>query len=336
MDYTSYPENDRELAALCGTWQQLDMLKRRRQEQRDGLQERKSLEDMTRSERLLWYRSNKDLVEQDRAMAGYCSNYRQLEMMRGKGVLSRDQWEDTRSNRLIWYRNGGREVVEKERELAGLCTNWKQFHLLTRGPACRAEMEEEKEDREATRSERLLWYRNGGKEIVEDDLRTASNSENWVQYKLTRDARLHALNLQTAVQTSYSDFKSKESLSDYIFEMRKEAREERDEIRTSCRTRSISDSVTKSAYDYHLQPYAAYEMEAASSMSAQSKQKIDHFEEELRQITESVMTMRTQYMLSASELAMKAYKEDAEAVAASRTSRKTMVVQQGQAVSSVA
>jgi len=327
-----YPEDDRELAAMCSNWQQLDILKRRRQERREGKIEHKHLKDMTRSEAKLWYRNNTDLVEEDKQMAGHCSNYRQLEIMRGNGAMQGKDWEETRSKRITWFRNGGSEVVDNEKYLASQCSNWKQFHLLTRGSAASRSVqesdEEEIEEKMPTRSENLLWYRNGGHYVCDDVTQLAKQSENWIQYKLTRDARQHSTNLYNAVQTNYSDFRSKEALYDYLSTMRMNGYLERQDIRQICRTKSISDSVTKSAYEYHLQPYTYEESAQAASLSAETQSKISKFEENLRRVTEEVMMMRSEYSESAREMAMKAIKADEEAVAASRMKRKTMVVQQ--------
>jgi len=325
-----YPEDDRELAAMCSTWQQLDILKRRRQERREGKVEHKDLKDMTRSEAKLWYRNNNYMVEEERNMAGHCSNYRQLEIMRGKGALQGSDWEDTRSKRISWFRNGGSEVVDNEKYLASQCSNWKQFHLLTRGSTAIKEESEEEEtmERMPTRSENVLWYRNGGEYLCDDVKQQAKQSENWVQYKLTRDARQHSHNLYNAVQSNYSDFRSKEALYDYLSTMRMNGYLERQDIRQYCRNKSISDSVTKSAYEYHLQPYTYEESAQASSLSAETQSRIDKFQQNLRKVTEEVMTMRSEYSESAREMAMKAIRADEESVAASRMKRKTMVVQQ--------
>lgn len=216
-------------------------------------------------------------------------------------------------------------MVEAERELAGLCSNWQQFHLLTRRRDILTE--EEEEERLPTRSEKLLWYKNGGSQYVEDMLETARNSANWVQFKLARDTRQHAVNLKQAVQEKYSDFKSKEALSDYIFSLRKEGAEEREEIRSYSRNRSMRESVTKEAYNCRIQPFEICEMEEASLRSRASARKITELEESLRQTTQTMMTMRTQYAESARELALRAIREDEEARAASRTKKRTMVVE---------
>jgi len=333
-------KSDRELAADCGTWQQLDFMKRRRQAIADGTLEKKDLSESTRSERLLWYRNNKEAVDSDRELASQCSNYKQLQILRGNGVLAKGDWEKTRSNRLMWFRNGGSELVDQERELAKNCKNWEQFYLLTRGPSCRRKgqdiEEEEEEDILPTRSEKLMWYRyGGGKQIVEEQQTLASNSENWMQYKLTRDARSHSDKLYDAVQRSYSDFKSKEALSAYMFGLSLEGMEERQDIRHHTRTRYVTDTMSKIAYGLHLKPYVGEEIESAMSRSLAVSSKMTQLQEKLRCTTESLMTARNEYAQSTRELAMQAVKEDAEAVAASRVSRKTIVVE-NQAVSSAA
>jgi len=320
---------------MCTTWQQLDFLKRRMKDKAEGKLEKKDLDSMTRSEKKIWYKNNISSVEEDRERVSHSNNYKQLQLLRGEGILKREDWEDTRSKRMSWYRNGGSEIVDHEKYLASMCSNWRQFHLLTRGSSSRRMVEEEEEIL-PTRSEKLKWYRDGGKYLVEERNEVARNSENWTQYKLTRDARQHAERLYDAVQVNYSDFKSKEALSNYLFSVAKESREEREEIRSYFRNKSLTESVTKAAYEYHLQPYAEMELEEASSMSRASKMRIASFEEKLRQTTEEVMMMRTQYEQSAHELAMRAIKEDEAAVAASRMKRKTTVVEQAQAVSAAA
>lgn len=293
---------------------------------------------MTRSEKLLWYRNNgKEEIEEDRSRVRQSSNYKQLELLRGNGVLGREDWDDTRSKRLTWFRNGGSEVVEREKDLARQCSNWQQFHLLSRGSSALNKFQEEGETEDApTRSEALLWYRNGGREVVEDTKTMASNSENWMQYKLTRDASKHANQLYNAVQDSYSEFKSKAALSDYMNKLRVEGMEEREEIREFSRTRNVRDSMTKTAFDIHVQPYYGLELEESASRKLQYKMKMDALQEDLRCTTESMLMTKTQYMQTAREMALQAYKEDMAAVAASRMSRKTTVVQQNQAVSTVA
>jgi len=333
-----YPSDDHELASMCGTWQQLYFLKKKREEYKSGKAEvlKKDLSEMTRSERKLWYRNNIENVDAEKEQASNCSNYRQLLLMQGKGILKPDEMEDTRSRKLIWYRNGGMEERDSEKYLASQCSNWQQFYLLSRGPAHRQKLEEEIESDDIaeinainypTKSERLLWYRNGGEDIVGYHKWLASNSENWMQYKLTRDAGKHAYNLHQNVQKKYSDFQNKGEVAEYITSLRNEGIEEREEIRKSYRSSSLAESVTKEAYGYRVQPYSALELESEKKKSLETKFRIDSMQENLRLLTEDVMTARTEYTESARELAMKAIKADEEFVAASRMKRKTTVIQ---------
>jgi len=335
-----YPEDDRELAAMCGTWQQLDILKRRRDARNAGTIEKKQLAEMTRSERKLWYRNNIEAVQQEKEDLGYCSNYRQFELMQGAGSSNLDVDEETRSRRLTWFRNGGSNQIDEERELAGRCSNWRQFHLLTRGPELRMKQKledaEMAEEPEPTRSERLLWYRHGGEQVVDESKWLASNSENWVQYKLTRDARKHTEDLYDAVQARYSNYDSKIELSNHMLEETQEGIRERNLIRAGARSRNVTDSITKDAYQCYLQPFEVSDMEEAAKLSTLSKMRKEMLEEKLRMTTESVMTSRTRYSQSARELAFQAIQEDQEEMAASRTKRRTTFVQQNQTISSAA
>merc|ERR1712025_1133826 len=49
----------------------------------------------------------------------------------------------------------------------------------------------------------------------------------------------------------------------------------------------------------------------------------------LRKVTEEMLTVRNEYAVSTRDLVMKAIKEDEAAVAASRTSKKTTIINQG-------
>lgn len=340
-----YPSDDHELAIMCGTWQQLHFLKKRRDAQKSGTAENKDLSEMTRSERKIWYRNNKEAVECERAEASQCSNYRQLLLMQGKGVLKPDEVEESKSGKILWYRNGGKEKIEAERNVASQCDNWQQYYLLTRGPSFRRQLEEEIESEDIqqinsttlpTKSQRLLWYRNGGEEMVDYTRHMAANSENWLQYKLTKDARKFNYDLDCRVQNKYSDFKSQGEVSEYMTSLRNEGFAEREEIRSEHRSRMLRESVTKEAYNLSVQPYSGIEIEEEKKRTMMRKLRQEELQENLRMLTESVMTSRTQYTESAREMAIKAIREDEQAIAASRRSRKTMVVQSSQAVAATA
>jgi len=314
---------ERELAAQCGTWQQLNIMKKKFGEERENPA---SCEGMTRSERLLWYRRNQPAVELDNYRVSCSSNYRQLQLARG--VRSVEETEEerlgrdrTKSEALLWYRNGGSELIEEEKAMTNLCGNWKQFHLMTRGRA-----EPRDEDQLPTRSERLCWYRSGGKALVDARDNLARDSSNWMQYKLTRDKNEFSANLEDRMNTHWSQFKSKQELSDYFAEQRSEGMEERESIRTQVRNRISRDSVAKTMYEINRQPWELQELEEESSRKVQAGLSREERIEALRQTTESMLMHRTEYMQSTRELALQAMREDQEAVAASRQNRKKVTV----------
>merc|ERR1711915_1044082 len=287
---------ERELAEQCGTWQQLAIMKKKMGEERENPS---SCEGLTRSERLLWYRRNKEAVDLDNYRVSCSSNYRQLQLARGFRAVEETAEEKndrarTRSEALLWYRNGGEQIMDDERNMANLCGTWKQFHLMTRG-----------------RSERLCWYRSGGKAVVDARDQLARDSSNWVQYK----------------------FRSKQELSDYFSEQRTEAMEEREAIRVMVRNKISKESVGKAMYEIHKQPWELEELEEESNRKVQAQLSSEERIEELRKTTESMLMHRTEYLQSARELAMQAIREDEQAVAASRQKRKVTVVEQAQSAS---
>merc|ERR1712142_1238039 len=54
----------------------------------------------------------------------------------------------------------------------------------------------EKAERDRTKSEALLWYRSGGKALIDARDKLARDSSNWMQYKLTRDRKAFSENLE--------------------------------------------------------------------------------------------------------------------------------------------
>jgi len=321
---------ERELAEQCGTWQQLAIMKKKMGEERENPS---SCEGLTRSERLLWYRRNKEAVDLDNYRVSCSSNYRQLQLARGFRAVEETAEEKndrarTRSEALLWYRNGGEQIMDDERNMANLCGTWKQFHLMTRGRA-----EERDPDQVPTRSERLCWYRSGGKALVDARDQLARDSSNWVQYKLTRDKQAFSANLEDRMNTHWSQFRSKQELSDYFSEQRTEAMEEREAIRVMVRNKISKESVGKAMYEIHKQPWELEELEEESNRKVQAQLSSEERIEELRKTTESMLMHRTEYLQSARELAMQAIREDEQAVAASRQKRKVTVVEQAQSAS---
>jgi len=309
---------ERELVGQCSTWQQLSLLKKRAMEDRERPV---NCDGLTKSERLLWYRDNEDKVDLDNYRASCSSNYRQLQLLRGvRGVeeteeekMERDM---TRSEAVMWYRSGGVDKVEQEKEVANLCGTWKQFHLMTRGRG-----EERDPDQIPTKSERLFWYRMGGHEDIDARNQLARDSSNWMQYKLTRDRQVFADDLEMRVNTRWSQFKNKEEMSDYLSEKRTESMEEREAVRAMVRSKINKDTMTKTAYDINRQEEAESKKKMETSMSREERI------EKLRQVTEQMLTHKSDYSQSARVLAMQAYKEAEEEARSSKQRRKVTIVE---------
>merc|ERR1712037_281519 len=292
-----------DLASRCSNYQQLLILKKNQGNEK-GIQSASSCAGMTPSERLIWYRA--------------------------RGVRAIEETEEeraersaTRSEALMWYRTGGREMMEEDSERLRNCGTWKQYHLMTRGRA-----EPRDPDQEITKSERLHWYRyGGGKQMVEDRAQLCRDSGNWQQYKLARDTRQHASSLTDSMNRHWSDFRSREEVSDYISSIREESLKEREEIRAHVRSQAMSRaSVAKECYEAHCQPWAEEQVEEESLKKASVELSAEERIEQLRKTTEEMITSRTEYVESTRSLAMRAMREDAESVAASRSVRRTAVV----------
>jgi len=309
---------ERDLVGQCSTWQQLSLLKKRAMEDRERPV---SCDGLTKSERLLWYRDNEDKVDLDNYRASCSSNYRQLQLLRGvRGVEEteeeRMERDMTRSEAVMWYRSGGVDKVEQEKEVANLCGTWKQFHLMTRGRG-----EERDPDQIPTKSERLFWYRMGGHEDIDARNQLARDSSNWMQYKLTRDRQVFADDLEMRVNTRWSQFKNKEEMSDYLSEKRTESMEEREAVRAMVRSKINKDTMTKTAYDINRQEEAESKKKMETSMSREERI------EKLRQVTEQMLTHKSDYSQSARVLAMQAYKEAEEEAKSSKQRRKVTIVE---------
>merc|ERR1719414_1546246 len=80
----------------------------------------------------------------------------------------------TPSERLIWYR-ANQPAVELDAERCAQSSNYRQL-MLARGVRAIEETEEERAQRSATRSEALMWYRTGGREMMEEDAERLRNS----------------------------------------------------------------------------------------------------------------------------------------------------------------
>jgi len=315
-----------ELAANCCNYQQLQILKKNYGKEKV---QPLTCEGLTRSERILWYRANQPSIQLDNERCAQSSNYRQLQIARGvRAVQESDEEKQerarTRSEALLWWRTGGREETEEDNNILSNCANWKQYHLKTRGRA-----EPRDNDQEVTKSERLLWYRYGGGEaMIEDRAQLCRESGNWMQYKLTRDTRKHAEDLTDSMNRHWSEFRSKEELNDYLTQLRIENYQERQEARAEVRRRvSEKESIAKACFEAHIQPFKEEELEVEEEKKIAMEENREDRIEQLRKVTEEMLTSRTEYLVSTRSLALRAMKEDAEAVASSRSIRRTIVQQ---------
>jgi len=319
---------ERDLASQVSNYKQLQIAKRAVLE---GEKEQpESCEGLTRSQRLLWYRNNQEKIELDNWRVGQSSNYRQLQLLRGRRAVEETEEERagrprTRAEALLWYRyGGGEEQVERQREVAGLCSSWQQYKLMTQGRTFPRD-----EDQEMTKSEALLWYRQGGHELVDARNELARNSSNWKQFQLSRDTNVAASQLEDKMNTRWSQFRNKQELSEHLNQVRMEGVVEREEVRLAVRSRVSAacseDSVTKKAVSAHL---AALEAEEEEQLRAEAEVRCEERIARLRAVTEEMLTARHEYAVSTRDLVLRAIKEDEEAVAASRMKRKTTIVEQ--------
>ena len=142
----------------------------------------------------------------------------------------------------------------------------------------------------------------GGYQDIDARDQLARDSSNWMQYKLTRDRQVFADDLEMRVNTRWSQFKNKEEMSDYLSEKRTESMEEREAVRAMVRSKINKDTMTKTAYDIKRQEEAESKKKMEASMSREERI------EKLRQVTEQMLTHKSDYSQSARVLAMQAYK----------------------------
>merc|ERR1712127_225499 len=174
------------------------------------------------------------------------------------------------------------------------CANWQQYQLMTKGRA-----EPRDEDQEVTRSERLHWYRyGGGEQMVDARAELCRESGNWQQ--------------------------NKQELSEHMTQMRMETAQEREEVRAHVQRQAYggSSSVSKQCYEAHMEAQWEEESVRQAAKAVSQEERV----EELRRVTEEMLTSRNEYAESTRSLAIKASREDAAAVASSRSIRRTAVV----------
>lgn len=89
--------------------------------------------------------------------------------------------------------------------------------------------------------------------------------------------------------------------------------------------RNVDDDICKLVADIHLSPYSGKEVASASSMSNQSKLKIERMEKELSALTSSAMSYKSMYAKSASQMAAEAMSACESEASSSKKIRKTVI-----------
>jgi len=250
-------------------------------------------DNLTYTERLIWYKNNKPLLDMEQETVSYCSNYRQLEMARASQKRAAERGVEwlgqlpsfTPTQRLLFYRRN-LDLLEREKDVLSLVSNWKQFQMA-----------------------RDTW----ANEVTRKTTKSINSLED-IQETETMDSET-SRKMQLWLQQTGRSFSHQE--------------EDR-QMREESRRREMRETVTKTAVDIHRMPYDWQELEGAAASYVASKVKVDELQEELNSITEAMMTAQasvTKYGLSAREMAARAYREDEESVAASRKMTRKVVVE---------
>merc|ERR1712004_499909 len=214
-------------------------------------------------------------------------------------------------------------------------SNYRQL-LLARGVRAIEETDEERAERSATRSEALMWYRNGGREMMEEDAERLRNSGTWKQYHLmtrgraeprdsdqeiTKSERLHWYRYGGGQQMVEDRAQLCRDSSTWMqYKLARDTRQHADNLTDSI-NRHWSDFKSKAEVSDYITSLREESVKKASA-ELSAEERI----EQLRRTTEEMLTSRTEYVVSTRSLALQAMREDAEEVAASRTVRRTAVV----------
>ena len=129
-----------------------------------------------------------------------------------------------------------------------------------------------------------------------------------MQYKLTRDRNAFADDLEMRVNTKWSNFSSKQELSDHLAQRRTESMEERQAVRDRVKSKIHKETVTKTMYEISKQPWDVTEIEEESSKKIEASLSREERISQLRAVTEQMLSHKSDYSQSARSLAMQAYK----------------------------
>jgi len=142
----NYPllDMERETISNCSNYQQLMMARRaeKRASER-GVEFLGDLEDMTRSERKLFYRRNEDLLDRERDVVDICSNWQQLRMARKTWAQEisrtarsehslRTKEEEHSSKNELWLKQADRRISmsREDKAIREHLNKWEQRDAL--------------------------------------------------------------------------------------------------------------------------------------------------------------------------------------------------------------
>jgi len=89
--------------------------------------------------------------------------------------------------------------------------------------------------------------------------------------------------------------------------------------------RNLGDDICKVVADLHISPYESKEVNAAKASYAQGRLKVDRMEKQLQFLTDSAMSYKSTYAMSARQMAKEAMEACEQEAASSKKVRRTVV-----------
>merc|ERR1712215_176999 len=96
--------------------------------------------------------------------------------------------------------------------------------------------------------------------------------------------------------------------------------------------RDTSDDICKKVADLRMTPFEGRELESYSEASMRGRLRVQKLEKELSALTSSAMKYKSSYLKSASQMAKEAIEASESEAAASKTMRKTTIVESSRQV----
>lgn len=106
------------------------------------------------------------------------------------------------------------------------------------------------------------------------------------------------------MNSHWSNYKNKQELSEHMTQMRMETAQEREEVRAHVQRQAYggSSSVSKQCYEAHMEAQWEEESVRQAAKAVSQEERV----EELRRVTEEMLTSRNEYAESTRSLAIKA------------------------------